>query len=504
MNTALVRVLFGATLLISVADQIPLCNTRWVPDESWYGDGGKTLMLEGRLRLSTFPPIDTFSRVDTRPPAMSAALALSFKMFGVGLWQARLPSYIARTTAILLVFLLGVRYGGMWAGLAAAVLMLSDNYLFVAGRTARPEAAETVLMILTLWLYHQARERKSLPLTFLASLAAVTAMAFHVAGVGVAVSLGLLLLLELRFSAWKSARAWCFALTMAAALASFALWIRSDADHVAAYRALYSARASVPYNEKLNQELDRYKDFVGLGNQRFPLPVNIPIRAHIAVAILASILVLWRYNRTAALDLAVCAAVNLIWWTFLVNKTARYFSMEAPLFALLIALTGVALIRKTAWRRTGLAALALLLVSQLAGNAALLYSFRNADYRTVTQQLRAAIPIDKSAYGLTTFWLALNDRKYYAYDRAPFPYALSMLKPDYLILNDRVMMYGNGFGEDDFRELRELSNEFARRSAVLVATVPSPYYGKLVVYRVCYADSAVRACATTDSKVNSK
>jgi len=493
-----VRVLFGLTILTSVADQIPLHNTRWVEDESWYGDAGKTLMVEGRLRLSSFPPNDTFSQVDTRPPAMSAALALSFKFFGVGIWQARLPSYVARTGAIVVTFLLGVRYAGSLGGLLAAALLLSDNYLFVAGRTVRPEAVETFLMILTLWLYHQARDRKSLLFVFLASLAAATAMAFHVAGVAVALSLGLLLLLELRSSAWKSARAWCFALTIVAALGSFALWIRSDPDHYAAYRALYAARASVPYSEKINQEMNRYEDYLGLGNQRFPLPIKIPVRAHIAIAILASFLILWRLDRTAGLDLAVCVAVNILWWTFLVNKTARYFSVGAPLFALVLALAGVALLRKATWPRTTACALALLVLSQLAGNALLLYSFRNADYREVAQQLRAAIPADKSAYGITTFWLALNDRKYYSYDRAPFGYAISALKPDYLILNDRVMLHGSGYGTDDFKALREQSNEFAQGSALLMAKIPNPFYGPLAVYHVCYSDSGVRHCAKTE------
>jgi hypothetical protein len=495
MKTNLVRILFAAILLISAADQIPLCNTRWVPDESWYGDAGKTLMQEGRLRVSSFPPSDPSFRVDTRPPAMSAALALSFKLFGVGLWQARLPSYAARTAAIFLIFLLGVRYGGLPAGLLSAALLLSDNYLFVAGRTARPEAIETLLMVLTLWLYHQARERKSLLCTFLASLAAATAMAFHAAGVGVALSLGLLLLLELRSSAWRSARAWCFAATMAITLGSFALWVRSDADHLAAYHSDYVTRASVPLREKIGQEVIRYEDFLGFSNQRTPLPFQIPVRAHIALAILASFLILWRFSRTATLDLAVCMAANALLWTLLTNKTARYFSISAPLFALLIALAGVALLGKTNWTRTAAYAIALVLVSQFAGNALLLHSFRTANYAMVTQQLRAAIPEDKSAYGLTAFWLALNDHKYYAYDRAPFDYAISTLKPDYLILNDRVMMYGSGLGQDEFKELRGQSNEFARRSASLVSTIPSPYYGTLEIYRVCYNGSKVRDCA---------
>ena len=500
MSATLLRAVFAVTLLISVADQIPLHNTRWVEDESWYGDAGKTLMTEGRLRLTSFPPSDTFYYVDTRPPGMSAALALSFKFFGVGIWQARLPSYLARTGAILIAFLLGVRYAGLLGGSLAAALLLSDNYLFVAGRTVRPEALVTLTTLLTLWLYHQARERKSLWLTFLASLAAVAAMSLHVAGFAAVLSLGLLLLLELRLSVWKSARAWCFALTVTAVLASFALWIRSDAAHLAAYRALYSDRASVPYSEKLRQEVERYKDFLGFSNQRTPLPVKIPVRAHIAIAILVSAVILWRSNRTAALDLAIFLAVNMVWLSFLVNKTARYFSISAPFFALAFAIAGVHLIRKAHWPRTAAWSLALLFASQLAGNALILYTFRNADYARVTERLRAAIPSGRSVWGITTFWLALNDRRYYSYDRAPIDYSLSTLKPDYLILNDRVMLHGVGYGTDDFKDQREQSNAFAKRYATLVARAPDPFYGPLEVYHVCYGSSGVQACNEANAR----
>jgi len=497
MSKTVLRIVFAATLLFSLADQIPLRNTRWVEDEGWYGDAGKTFLEEGRLRLASFPPRDTFNHADTRPPAMSWALALSFKLFGVGLWQARLPSYLARTGAILLIFLLGVRYAGLLAGVLAAALLLSDNYLFVASRTVRPEALVTCLFVLTLWLYHQARERKSLLYTFLASLAATAAMAFHVIGFGAVLALGVLLLIELRFSVWKSARAWCYALTVLAAIGAFALWIHSDQDHIAAYRALYVERGTAPLSEKLQGEVSRYMDFVGFSNQRTPLPVNIPLRGHIALAIAAAFLILWRFDRTATIDLAVSVLVTLLWLTFQINKTARYLSLCTPMFALVIALAAVALMHKTKWKRAAGWAVAIVLVSQLAGNALLLYSFRNADYRTVSEQLRAAIPPGKSAYGLTTFWLALHDRRYFAYDRAPFDYALPALQPDYLILNDRVMMHGSGRGIDDFQELREQANAFASLHATLVATIPSPFYGTLAVYHVCYNGGAVRDCAAT-------
>jgi hypothetical protein len=228
--------------------------------------------------------------------------------------------------------------------------------------------------------------------------------------------------------------------------------------------------------------------------------VKIPVRAHIAIAIVVSAIILWRFNRTATLDLAVFAVVNIVWLSFLVNKTARYFAISAPLFALALALAGVYLIRRASWPRTTAWALALVFGSQLAGNAVILYTFRTADYRKVTDQLRTAIPPEGSVWGITTFWLALNDHRYYSYDRTPLDYAIATLKPDYLILNDRVMLHGIGYGTDDFKDMRERANAFAKRSAILFAKAPDPFYGPLEIYRVCYGRSGVQDCIEAKAK----
>ena len=382
------------------------------------------------------------------------------------------------------------------AGIIAAALLFTDNYLFVAGRTARPEAMETLLMVLTLWLYTIARDRKSLLFTFLASLSATAALAFHMVGFGVALGLGFLLLREFGLSTWRQPRAWCYALTLFAAIGCFALWVRSTPDHYKAFTDLYISRASTPYSQKLQEEVGRYKDFIGLANQRIPLPFPVPLRLHVALALIAAGLILWRLKRFIALDLLLCIGANVLWWTYLVNKSSRYFSIGAPLFAILLAVAGVAVWQQVRWRYAAAGVLLLVGVTQLAGNAYLLITSRKADYAGVTKSMRAIMPPGTSVYGITTFWMALQaDHRYYSYDRIPFDYAITVLRPDYLILNDRVMMHGSGFGLDDFDELRASSNAFAHRSAALAGTVSSPFYGDLELYHVCYNGSEVRACA---------
>jgi len=169
------------------------------------------------------------------------------------------------------------------------------------------------------------------------------------------------------------------------------------------------------------------------------------------------------------------------------SRTRRFLwnyssNLAGQAVGMVIAL--VAAPKDVRWRRAAVAVGLFFGMSQLAGNAFLLYRYRNADYEAVARGLRAVIPRAVPVYGITTFYLALNDRQYYSYDRTPFAYAIANLRPRYLILYDRVMMHGSGRGEDDFAGLRNQATEFVRAHATLAGRVSNEFYGDLEVYRV--------------------
>jgi len=83
-------------------------------------------------------------------------------------------------------------------------------------------------------------------------------------------------------------------------------------------------------------------------------------------------------------------------------------------------------------------------------------------------------------------WMALHDRTYYAYDRTPLDFAVQKLKPEYLILYDRVMVNGSGHGEDDFARLRAQATELVRRQGTLAGRVSNEFYGAMEIYRITY------------------
>ena len=74
---------------------------------------------------------------------------------------------------------------------------------------------------------------------------------------------------------------------------------------------------------KFSGEVMRYKDFLGFGNQKLPIPIRIPLRGPILLVILAGVAVLYFYQRTLFWRLALLLAAAMGWWLYLANKNVR-------------------------------------------------------------------------------------------------------------------------------------------------------------------------------------
>src|SRR5436305_176511 len=113
---SLPRILVALACLLFILQELPWFQTRWIEDESSYADAAWTFSREGRIRMSMYPPIDSGSVVDVRPPAMAIALAGAFKLLGMGVWQARLLPLLGALGAIILTWFLGLQLAGPWTG----------------------------------------------------------------------------------------------------------------------------------------------------------------------------------------------------------------------------------------------------------------------------------------------------------------------------------------------------------------------------------------------------
>jgi len=484
-ESGLPRLLVVLACLLFIVQELPWFQTRWIEDESSYSDAAWTFSREGRIRMSMYPPTDSGSVVDVRPPAMPIALGAVFKVIGIGVWQARLLPLLGALGAIILTWMLGLRLAEPWIGAIAALLVATDNMLFVAARTVRPEGMIAFLLTLTSLLFYDAMQRNSWIMAFGAGVAAGIAMNFHINGAIAPIAMGLWALYEYGVNVWRKPVAWIFAVTVALCLVPYVLWINSDAIHKQAYQEMQALGTVVQQaSGKLAGEVMRYRDFLGFGNQKLPLPIQVPLRGPIVLVTLAGVGVLFVYKRMLFWRLGLLLAAAMGWWLYLANKNVRYTAVAAPVFALIVAGAAVVLSTTPARRRLAIAACVIYALNQIGGNVFLAWRFHRADYNQVGAELRAAIPEGETVYGANTFWLALHDRRYYSYDRTTFDYAINTVKTRYLILNDRVMLSGSGFGNDDFKDVREKAIEFVRTHADKIAVIPNPFYGDLEVYNV--------------------
>jgi 4-amino-4-deoxy-L-arabinose transferase-like glycosyltransferase len=464
---------------------LPWFSGRWVEDESWYSNRGWTLLTEGRVRNSTFADTDPQFTVDASPPAMPVVLAASFKTFGVGVWQARLPSLIAALGLVIVVYLLGSEIGGPWTGGWAAVFVACDNFLFLAARCTRPEAFVTFFSTLALLLYFWARRRESNWLSLLSGIALGCSMNFHPNGLPAGLSLAVLMLLEFKGTFWRQPRLWAAVLGVVICALPTVYVAMTNPEYASTMTGTYGGAAGRSMASKVAGEMQRYAEFFGLVRAGKGIPYRVPMRAHLVLLLVAAFVIVYRRNRQLFWNLVILLVPLVPWWAFMVNKSPRYLVVAAPFLALAAAAAVTHVGRpRSRWLA---AAVVVFVGSQMAGNALLLTRFRSADYGAVTQRLRATIPPGASAFGNIVFWLALYDHPYTSYVRSSFEYTSQIRKPDYWILNDRVLVNGDGTDDaDTWLDLRTKSAAFMAQQGTLVERIESPFYGDLELFRVRY------------------
>jgi hypothetical protein len=102
-----------------------------------------------------------------------ATAAAIFRLFGVGVFQARLTSLLWGGLLLLMVYWLGRRYWGRAVGLAAAVLLAVSNPFLVGTHTLRPDVQVVTMVLAALLLAERsldAAARRPLLWAFLAGL----------------------------------------------------------------------------------------------------------------------------------------------------------------------------------------------------------------------------------------------------------------------------------------------------------------------------------------------
>ncbi len=432
-------------LAVFLALQSIYLSHRWVIDESWYLMPIPSILEEGRFRIPTIPGDDVFW---PQPPLLTYSEALLDLVQPLTAASARMLPLALGCLLIVASYLLGRRLYGEAVGILTAGLVASDNLVFLAARTVRPEILVALFVTMTLLAIASNTGRRGL---VLAGLCAGLGVSSHPNGLLTA-GCGLLLLLGReglgRVGLKKAIE---LSLWTLLAILPLALWliVNDGPSGFEGFKSHWLGR----YGRLVEEDPSVIGSVVGLVRAeihgRWSSFVQAPYRIHIA---LLSVLVIGRALSSGAPVLRALGAgciLQLLFFIFVNNSVSsvRYMTPLIPLIAVAAAQWAYTLwsTPRTTGFLDGRRLLALGIVaglgfSQVAGNGLYLWRARDADYPATVEALNELIPANSRVYGSITLWLGLRNHYFVPYVRMRWQRALTEHHSNVVIMDDAVMV----------------------------------------------------------------
>ncbi|NUN92580.1 MAG: glycosyltransferase family 39 protein [Verrucomicrobiae bacterium] len=124
------------------------------PDEGRYAEMGREMLVTGDWLVPRLNGVPHYAK----PPWIYWCVAVGLRVAGIHEWGARLPSALAASATVLLVFMLGRRMAGARAGLFSAAVLSTMLLFFAGGRLITPDMMLTALVTLALGCFWRWRE----------------------------------------------------------------------------------------------------------------------------------------------------------------------------------------------------------------------------------------------------------------------------------------------------------------------------------------------------------
>ena len=442
-------------------------------DEPWQASTGWKLATDGVFGSDLF---SGFFGMESRyygfMPVYPLLLALTFRLVGLGLFQARLAVVVMGLLTLVLTYSLGNRLFRPSVGLLAVILMLFLRLTVVSryqgtgilaldfARIARYDAVVPVFGLASLHAYRTASLRRGLGWFGLAGFLAGLAGLSHLYGVFWLAVLVVLILWDR--DGWRALLA--VGLGFSLAWLPYLVYVLRDLPDWKGQTSGYAPRFDLLnprwYLDNLVREPDRYRLFAhngsrpwlrpGLWAMLLLLPLSLLGLARNAVA---------RGDRAARILLTPTILLPLLFAVLITLKLVNYAVNVMPLLALTLAWGTVALwcwtssMQEGRWIRAGLVILTAALVLEGAMMMGRLQqsAAKTTPYNQFIAEVRQSIPAGSRVLGLHTYWFGLSDLEYRSWavpilqsdpsfwsPPKSLPQALDDIAPDTILIDTRI------------------------------------------------------------------
>lgn len=430
-----------------------------------------------------------------------APYVISFGLFGLGLFQARLVAWFFGAVLLFSTVMAARRLHGLTVGLLAAVFLMLSLPFLQASRW-RQDIMLTAFVMLAFWLALMALQDGKLWAHFLAGFLLGVGLDVHQSATLFIPALAALYLFYYGKAVLVRRGTWAVGIGGAVGLAIFAaihlLPSPETYSKLMSFHVASGGQAELPVTHptsliaSLIGELGRY------GFRRNPVDL-----------VLIGIAGLWMLKRRTRADvlLLVFAAVGFADFVlFSGNKTNLYAIHMYPFFMLMVAVLFVSLLRyatrvdRSRWVRfVSIAGLVLYAGYGTFRLAQTISTTQGYDYYSITNQIRAVLPPQARVMGMPMWWFGLADydyrsslslRYYEFYNDYDVNEALEVMHPDYIIFDEvqSVVLAAEGEtlppGLAGYAVPEEPFLAFLEERGERILAFEDPYHGNFEIYAI--------------------
>lgn len=400
-------------------DKYPLIWT----DEAWFSNPAYNLAFHGFLGTTMMPDFYNIAHYTYwQMPFYMVLMAISFKLFGFGIIQARMISVVLGFFTVLFTYLLGKELYNKKIGLLASILLIVNPLFFLVARQARMDIAVTCFTLIALYFLLKALKVNNFKYYIVVGLFAMLSVLSHPNGLFGVICIALIYFVY-HFRNLKSRirlkEIGCMVLSSILLVTPYLWYISLDfPDFMSQFKANILNSANSPLINLLTEYI-RYLWTFNLFDVAEGQIVVIVLIIMACLVFLGLIYIFKNRSEFRGKFLITILAVHVFLFAFLISQkyATWYLGIILPYFSILIALPSLwGLNHKKGIQTSIIVVLCLFIAINALGLVNILYTTNDRSYQAIYYDVEKYVPNGSIVLGDPALWVTLHDNySYYDY-----------------------------------------------------------------------------------------